>query len=302
MVKLLHCLTQSVVKYDLLSGFSGGASYRGNKRNEDNNMKKRNKINRFFVFLVICMQITFCACGKPVNQENEEIQTKIISVDVPQKNIISSDMDFVTFSYGELKAEAAIVAKVEVLDELSPENSITNYSEEYGMVISSCAVRSVRVLEVYKSNGDLSEGDELGVQESCAVYESDGEYYQERVNDVPPLQKGGTYILFLDHGTENMSGKPSIISCNNGLVSLDQPNSNDEYFDICVKAIVEYESDIPEDEKENILQAEEIYKINPSESEKEEDITLETANGEIDISMGMKEEGNGKIGISIEEK
>lgn len=267
-----------------------------------NNMKKRNKLNKYFIFLVICMQITICACGKPGNQENKDIQAKITSADILQENKVSSDMDFVTFSYEELKEEAAIVAKVEVLDELSPENSMTNYSEEYGMVISSCAVRSVRALEVYKSNGDLSAGDEFQVQESCAIYELNGEYYQDTVNDVPPLQKGETYILFLDQGTENMSGKPSIISCNNGLVSLDQPDSNDEYFDVCVKAIVEYESELPEAEKEKILQAEEIHKINPSESEKEEDITLETVNEEVDISMGMNEEEDGTIGISIEEK
>jgi hypothetical protein len=265
-------------------------------------MKKGNNVNKYFIFLFICMQLVFCACGKQTDQENQEIQTKITSADVPQKNKISSDAEYVTFSYEELKNEAAIVAKVEVLDELSSENSLINYNEEYGMVVSSCAVRSVRVLEVYKNNGELSEGNEFQVQESCAIYELDGEYYQETMDDTPSLEKGETYILFLDDGKESMSGKPSIVSCNNGMVALSRPNSDDEYFDICVKSIVEYESDIPEVEKENILQAEEIYEINSSESEKEEDITLETGKEEIDISMGMKEEENGKIGISIEEK
>lgn len=265
-------------------------------------MQKRNKVNKYFIFLVICMQVIFCACGKLTNQEEQEIQTKITSADVPQENEISSCGDYATFPYEELKEEAEIIAKVEVLDELSSENSLTGYSEEYGMVVRFCAVRSVRALEVYKGDGELSDGDEFQVQESCAIYESDGEYYQEIINDVPPLQKGETYILFLDQGSENMSGKPTIISCNNGLVALSQPNSNDEYFDICVKSIVEYESDILEDVKERILQAEEIYEINPSETEKEENVTLETGKEEIHITMGIKEEENGKIGICIEEK
>ena len=84
------------------------------------------------------------------------------------------------------------------------------------------------------------------------------------------------------------------------MVELSQPIADDGFFDVSVKAIVEYESDMPEDEKENILQAEEIYEINPSESEKKEDIKLETSEGEVDISLGTKEEEEGVIGVSIE--
>lgn len=153
---------------------------------------------------MFCLQLFFCSCGK---------DAKITSSDIPNENKISIQTDKVIYTDEELKEESAIIAKVEVLDELSSENSLTDYNEEYGMVIRFCAVRSVRVLEVYKNDRELAVGDELQIQESCAIYEMDGEYYQDTMDDIPPLQKGNTYILFLDDGTENMSGKPSIISC-----------------------------------------------------------------------------------------
>lgn len=153
---------------------------------------------------MFCLQLFFCSCGK---------DAKITSSDIPNENKISIQTDKVIYTDEELKEESAIIAKVEVLDELSSENSLTDYNEEYGMVIRFCAVRSVRVLEVYKNDRELAAGDELQIQESCAIYEMDGEYYQDTMDDIPPLQKGDTYILFLDDGTENMSGKPSIISC-----------------------------------------------------------------------------------------
>lgn len=243
------------------------------------------------LYFLLCLQLCIFSCGKSV---------KVTSADIPKENKLSCVAEFVTFPYEELKEESAIIAKVEVLDELSSENSLTDYDEGYGLMIRFCAVRSVRVLEVYKNDRELAVGDELQVQEPCAIYKLDGEYYQDTMDDTPPLQKGDTYILFLDDGTENMSGKPSIISCQNGMVELNKTISDDGFFDVSVKAIVEYESDLPEEEKESILQAKEIYEMNPSESEKKVDIQLETGKGEVDISLGMKEEEEGVIGISIE--
>ena len=68
---------------------------------------------------------------------------------------------------------------------------------------------------VYKDNGKLSAGDEFQVQESCAIYDQDGEYYYETMDDIQPLKKGAEYILYLDSGADNMSGKPAIMSENN---------------------------------------------------------------------------------------
>lgn len=258
----------------------------------------KSKIKKSIVLSwILCLQILFCACG------GQKTQAKVTVDDIPKENRFSADAEYITYQYEELKEEAVTIAKVEVLDELSSENSLAEYYEEYGMVVRFCAVRSVRALEVYKTNGDLSAGDEFQVQECCAIYEMDGEYYQDTLDDTPPLQKGETYLLFLNNGgTDTMSGKPGIIGCENGIVELSQPSTNDEYFDVSVKAMVEYESDLSENEKENILQAEEIYEIDPSESEEQSDITLETGKGEVTVSIGIKEEEDGKLGISIREQ
>ncbi len=147
-------------------------------------------------------------------QNNEKFISKTIYLeDVPEHNQISSDTDCVIYTDEELETEASIIAKVEVLDELSSKNSLKEYNEGYGMVIRFCAVRSVRILEVYKDNGDLSVGDEFQVQESCAIYEQDGEYYYETQDDIQPLKKGAEYTLYLDDGIDNMSGKPAIMPC-----------------------------------------------------------------------------------------
>lgn len=245
---------------------------------------------------ILCLPIFFCACA------GQKTQVKVTLDDIPRENRLSADAEYITYQYEDLKEEAVTIAKVEVLDELSSENSLAEYYEEYGMVVRFCAVRSVRALEVYKTDGDLSAGDEFQVQECCAIYEIDGEYYQDTLDDTPPLQQGETYLLFLNNGgADTMSGKPGIIGCENGVVELSQPSANDEYFDVSVKAIVEFESDLPENEKENILQAEEIYQIEPSESEEQSDVTLETGEGEVTVSIGTKEEEDGKLGVVIEE-
>ncbi len=140
--------------------------------------------------------------------------------DVPEDNRISSDTDSVIYTRKEMENEASIIVKVEVLDELSSKNSLTEYHEGYGMVIRFCALRYVRILEVYKNNGDLSVEDEFQVQESCAIYEQDGEYYYETQDDIPPLKKGTKYTLYLDNGIENMSGKPAIMNGSNGIVKV----------------------------------------------------------------------------------
>lgn len=150
-----------------------------------------------------------------IHNNKKFISKTVYFDDVPEHNRISSDTDCVIYTDEELETEASIIAKVEVLDELSSKNSLKEYHKGYGMVIRFCAVRSVRILEVYKDNGKLSAGDEFQVQESCAIYEQDGEYYYETMDDIQPLKKGAEYILYLDSGADNMSGKPAIMSeCN----------------------------------------------------------------------------------------
>lgn len=160
-----------------------------------------NKRKKLFIFTMICIILVLCACQK---------QVYITSEDVPEENKISTPTDRVIYTDEELQAESSIIAKVEVMDELSSENSLTEFSKEYGMVISFCAVRSMRILDIYKNDGELSVGDEFQVQEDCAIYETDGEYFMETMDDILPLQKGEIYLLYLDDGSDTMSGKPRL--------------------------------------------------------------------------------------------
>ena len=65
-----------------------------------------------------------------------------------------------------------------------------------------------------------------------------------------PMEYGKQYIVFLSDECE--SRKPGIMACNNGKILLDDIGAN-EYFEIAVKNIVEYESDLPNSVKEAIL-------------------------------------------------
>lgn len=239
--------------------------------------------------LFLCTQIFLCACGVQKAQ-------KVTANDIPAENKLSADAEYITYQYEDLKEAAVTIVKAEVLDELTSENSLSEYDEDYGMVVRFCAVRSLRALEVYK--GDLSAGDEFQVQECCAIYEVDGEYYQDTLDDTPPLRQGGTYILFLNGG-DTMSGKPGIIGCKNGAVDLEQPETTDEFFDVTVKSIVEYESDLPQEDKNMILQSEEVCQIESLEAEEQSEIAVDTGEGETMVSLGVKEEGDGKIGVSL---
>lgn len=163
----------------------------------------RSVIKKSVIFFVISMLAILSACESKAN---------ITSKDVPEKNRISTPTDRVIYTDEELQEESSIIAKVQVMDELSSKNSLTDYSEEYKMVTRFCSVRSVRILELIKGDGELSVGDEIQVQEDCAIYEADGEYFQETMDDILPLQKGQTYILYIDDGGATMNGKPAILN------------------------------------------------------------------------------------------
>lgn len=51
------------------------------------------------------------------------------------------------------------------------------------------------------------------------------------------------------------SGEYSLISGWNSIVDLSNPMANEAYMDVSVKTLVEYESDLPDDPKEEIINA-----------------------------------------------
>lgn len=227
--------------------------------------------------------------GEPVKLSN-----------IPKDKRISFDKDVTTYSYEELKERASTIVKVEILDELSSDNSLIEEQEENGMD-KFCAVRSVRALEIYKNTGELSVGDEFQVEECCTVYEQDGEYYQKTINHTPSLEKGGTYILFLDDGADSISGNPCIISNVNGMVKLDLPLLKNDFYEVNVKAIVEYGSNLQEYEKEDILQAEKICRMGDESPQDWLEFSIMKENDKVNVYMGLVNE-DGQVRVSLDRK
>ncbi len=228
------------------------------------------------------------AQGEPVKISN-----------IPKDKRISFDADFTTYSYEELKEKASTIVKVEILDELSSENSLTEKQENE--TDNFCAVRSVRALEIYKNSGELSTGDEFQVEECCTVCEQDGEYYQKTLNHTPPLEKGGTYVLFLNDGENSQSGNPRMVSNANGIVKLDLPLLKNDFFEVNVKAIVEYASSLKEHEKKNVLETEKICKMGDDSPQNWLDFSIIKANDKIRVYMGLVKE-NGQMKVSLDRK
>lgn len=230
------------------------------------------------------------AQGEPVKLSN-----------IPKDKRISFDKDFTTYSYEELKEKASTVVKVEILDELSSDNSLTDKQEEIDEIDKFCALRSVRALEIYKNSGELSAGDEFQVEECCAVYEQEGKYYQKTINHTPSLEKGKTYILFLDDGVDSLSGNPRLVSNENGMVKLDIPLLNNDFYEINIKAIVEYGSSLQEFEKKDVLQAEKIYKMGNDSPQDWLEFSIIKANDKVSVYMGLVNEG-GQMRVSLHRK
>jgi len=175
-------------------------------------------------------------------------------VSYEQLESITPYMDIVVYDYQSIKAEAGMIAKVQVLDELSMENSTFLRTEDGSdRVYGFFSKREVRILEYYKNAPGYDNGIILGVLDKAAVSETafwHGEGYE-------PLAKDGVYILYLSNETATRDW--SIISAENGRVSLgkgiDQKGNwaESEFYEVKVKSLVEFASDLNQDTKELIL-------------------------------------------------
>ncbi len=266
-------------------------------------MQKRNLVVAISVLLCISSFVSGCRTeGNSVhNTETNNTEITITESDIPDENKVSALAEYATYNYEGLKDKAVSIVKVEVLDELSLENSMVDCNEESGFPMRFCAVRKAEVLEVYKGDEELKPGDTISVQENTAIYEYNGEYYQTSIDDVQSLQKGGRYILFLNSG-KNMSGNPGIVGCKDGTIQLDELPQKDESYDIAVKAIVEYESDLSKAEKDVILNADDIYSITASKAEETEQIEIEAGEESISLELGIRQGREGTVGISMKRK
>lgn len=144
---------------------------------------------------------------------------------------------------------------VECQDNIEYSNSTFYYDE--GLMIGFSATRKVNVLETYKGKNLKS----LEILEPAAVTESDELLF---IEEYEVLEKGKKYIVFLSNDT--YTGQYSLISGNNGKIDTTKIQDN-EFFDIAIKSIIEYESDLNVKEKEEFLEATIMPKKNLNNSE-----------------------------------
>ncbi len=179
--------------------------------------EKMRKAKIICIFSIICMTI-------------------FLQVGCGQKNDVAEDIavqgSFVEFSYEELKDTAKIIAKIEVTDDLTTENSFEITDPETGTSGGFYGKRTCKVLEYYKDvTGNYAE--ELSFIEAAAIIE--GQYLH--IDGYDAIQKGHQYIVYLNDDTA--SGDMSVMSCNNGVVRLDEKESNLQFPEIAAKTIEE---------------------------------------------------------------
>jgi hypothetical protein len=184
--------------------------------------------------------------------------------------------DYMQFDYNGLKSEAQIIAKIQVEDDLSADNTQITYDpyeETQKSIIGYLGLRKVKILEIYKGSS-VQAGDIMQIIEPAGVTKTQllhDENYTPMAND-------GVYLVFLSN--ETASGEYGIISANNGIVNLSNPG-NTGYLEILVKSIIEYESDLSNESKAAILQSK-ITQAGENEEKlmgEEVSISIKDANG-----------------------
>ncbi|OLR55062.1 hypothetical protein BHK98_02660 [Hornefia porci] len=217
-------------------------------------------MKKVIVLLIATLTVTLCACGN----ENESKTSKVKDIAVQS--------DYTQYEYTSLKQASEIIVKAEVQDELSEKNSIIEKdSDDPESVSDFSAVREIKILEVYAGKEKIKSGDTIKIIEDAAM---DGEYYYHGEN-YKSLKKGEEYILFLNKN--NAAGKYSIISADNGKVCTsdfkDMNDRSEENFEVAVKALVEFDSDLDDKEKTKIIEGKVYRNTNKEPSKKEIELT-----------------------------
>lgn len=210
------------------------------------------------------------------------------------KNIEVSS-SFEKFDYEELKNSSAVIVLVEVLDDLNKDNSVINYAKKSPTIQGFYGRREVRVLKYYKDKG--TSDDKLSIIEPAAITKNNEYLHCE---DYEEMAKGNKYIVFLSDKTA--SGELSVLSGNNGKINVSDFDNN-EFYEILIKTLVEFETKIPKAEKDIILSATPIETVKTSRRARSVDTNekvIETDFG--DLKIEYKSNINGKRIISINDK
>ena len=178
---------------------------------------KRRKAMIFAVAGLLVLLTVLAGCtGKSGETEPEDIAVQI---------------DTAVLTYGELKEEAAIIARIQVTDELGEENSYQITDSELGTAGGFYGKRTAKVIEYFKDETGR-DAPEISFIEPAAVI--DGQYLH--MDGYDSLTKGEEYVVFLNDDT--VSGDMSVMGGNNGVVCLDGENT--QFPEIAKKAIAEF--------------------------------------------------------------
>ncbi len=155
------------------------------------------------VMTILSLTLAACSSGK------------IQSADV---NYDNHEGDAIVFTLPELEAYAELIAKVEVTDDLTLENSHITYADEAKKqgLGGFYSLRKIKVLETYKNDFQTS-SESLSIRDLTAKAE-DGSILT--FNDNRPLVKGNQYIVFLR--TTEGSNELGIISADNGVFEVNK--------------------------------------------------------------------------------
>lgn len=163
---------------------------------------------------------------------------------------------FQKFDYNELKNSSDVIALVEVKDDLTKNNSVINYAKNSPAIQGFYGRREVKVLKYYKDKRNL--GKKLSIIEPAAITKKN-EYLH--CDEYSQMVKGNKYIVFLSD--ETASGELSVLSGSNGKINVSDFDNN-EFYEILVKSLVEFESEIAD--KDKILSSKPIESAETSKS------------------------------------
>lgn len=263
---------------------------------------EKNKFKGMLLGCCMCFLIGGCGEGQSANKAEAQENEVITVENIAPERILNSDAMYWGYTYEELKENADVIVKVKVLDDLTSGNSLADYENETGWVIRFCSARSVQVLELYKNETELSVGDTFLVQQEAAIYLSNGEYFMNSLNGEMPMLRDNTYILYLQKADTSMSGELVIMSGENGLIHLENLTEDQKFIDITVKTLAEFECDMDEEIRNELLEAETISLAPEDIKENTAELEVGLAEQECDVTLGYEETKEGVMEISIEQE
>ncbi len=186
----------------------------------------------------VVLLCAMCCCLISCNKKQADKEVVKLD-DISQNHRINSDAVYWPFSFDELQEEADVIARVQVMDELTSDNTHVQKDDE-GHVALVCSAREVKLLEAYKDTIGLTADSTFLVQDDAGIYLSDGEYIYSTINDAVPLVKGDTYILYLQKQANSIEDILVIMSGYNGMIHLENPYESPDFTDIVDKTFEKY--------------------------------------------------------------